>query len=316
MATSRTRLDFYGRLSEAFGANARRDEPLAHHTSYRIGGPAEYFVAVEQLADLVRAVTLAREHGVPCLLLGAGTNVLVADRGVGGLVIRNRCRAWTLLREGEVPLVEAESGVMMPHLAQATAAAGLAGLEWAVGVPGTVGGAVLGNAGAWGGSVAECLRRAQMLLPNGEVAWLGPGDLAYGYRASLLKGAPGQVVRGNAGVVLRATFALRAGDPAALLEAVARYRRERLARQPAEPSAGSVFKNPPGDYAGRLIEAAGLKGARQGQAQISEKHANFIVNLGGARAADVLALIELARRRVLAATGIDLELEVQLVGDW
>ncbi len=320
MANDEGKRDFFAALSEAFGAGTRRAEPMARHTSYRIGGPADYFVVVERAADLAHAVRLAVAYGVPYFVLGAGTNILVADGGVRGLVIHNRCRAHELLPDGDElgagPAVVAESGVLMPHLAAATAAAGYAGLEWAVGVPGTVGGAVLGNAGAWGGSVAAYLRQVELLTASGEVARLGPDEMGYTYRSSRLKRASGQVVRGGGEVVLRASFALRPGDPAALQEAVARLRRERLARQPAEASAGSVFKNPPGDYAGRLIEAAGLKGRRCGQAEISAKHANFFVNLGGARAADVMALVDLARARVKQLFGVDLELEVQLVGDW
>ncbi len=320
MATSEGKADFFAALSEAFGAGARRDEPLARHTSYHIGGPADYFVVVEQAADLARAVRLAVAHGVPYFVLGAGTNVLVADGGIRGLVIQNRCRTYELLPDGDErgtgPAIVAESGVLMPHLAMATATAGYAGLEWAVGVPGTVGGAVVGNAGAWGGSVADCLRHVELLTASGEAASLGPAEMGYAYRSSRLKSAQRQVVRGGGDVVLRASFALRPGDPTALQAAVARYRQERLARQPVEASAGSVFKNPPGDYAGRLIEAAGLKGVRCGRAEVSAKHANFFINLGGARAADVLALIDLARARVKERFGVDLELEVQLVGDW
>jgi UDP-N-acetylmuramate dehydrogenase len=204
---------------------------------------------------------------------------------------------------------------MMPHLAQAAASAGYAGLEWAVGVPGTVGGAVLGNAGAWGGTTADCLRHAEVFR-RGEVVVLRQADLGYAYRASTLKKAPGEVVKGAGDVVLRASFSLRPGDAQALLATIAHFRQQRLASQPVEASAGSTFKNPPGDYAGRLIEAAGLKGTRIGQAQISPKHANFIINLGGAKAEDVLALVNLARQRVKEGAGVELELEVQLVGDW
>ncbi|MHB9092336.1 MAG: UDP-N-acetylmuramate dehydrogenase, partial [Chloroflexota bacterium] len=169
---------------------------------------------------------------------------------------------------------------------------------------------------AWGGSVSERLRYAEMLRPDGTTVVLGKDEMAYRYRGSRLKKAPGEVVAQAGDVVLRASFALRPGDAVALQEKIAQYRRERLERQPQQASAGSVFKNPPGDHAGRLIEAAGLKGTRRGQAQVSEKHGNFIVNLGGATAPDVLALINLARERVKATTGVELELEVQLVGQW
>jgi UDP-N-acetylmuramate dehydrogenase len=190
----------------------------------------------------------------------------------------------------------------------------LAGLEWATGIPGSVGGAVIGNAGAWGGEVASALIHAAVLKPGGAVLEWPAQRFEYGYRTSILKGRGSQAVPQVA--VLEATFALRAADREALEARVAEISVQRKAKQPPGASCGSVFKNPPGDYAGRLIEAVGLKGKRQGRAEISSVHGNFIVNRGGATAADVKALIDLARSTVWARLGVELELEIQLVGDW
>ena len=192
-------------------------------------------------------------------------------------------------------------------------ARGQAGLEWAVSIPGTVGGAVIGNAGAWGGDVASTLLHATVLEADGQVVRWPVDKLDYGYRTSVLKRQTGSERRT---VVLEAEFALRSGERDALEARVAEIRARRKASQPEGATCGSVFKNPPGDYAGRLLEAAGLKGQRIGGAEISTKHANFIVNLGEATAGDVKALIDLARRRVRTHSGVTLELEIELMGDY
>jgi len=198
---------------------------------------------------------------------------------------------------------------MMPKLARLTARRGWAGLEWGTGVPGTVGGSVVGNAGAYGGAMADVLIDAEVLTPAGETAMLPADALKFDYRSSTLKDDPETVV-------LSARFRLRPAAEAALAERMAESVHKRKTQQPALPSSGSVFKNPPGDFAGRLIEAAGLKGLRCGGAEVSTTHANFIVNRGGAIAADMAALIETVRARVRAAFGVDLELEIRLLGDW
>ena len=274
----------------------------------RVGGPADLLVVCRTVEEVVEVVGMAQAYDVPFLLLGSGTNVLVADAGVRGLVVVNRARRVRVEEDGTV---WAEAGAPMAALARETARRGLAGLEWAAGLPGTVGGAVVGNAGAFGGDVASVLRSATVLEPEGTVVERPAEWFEFGYRSSRLKGA-----RGEGWVVLTATFGLRPGDPDALEARVAGALQERRARQPSGATMGSTFKNPPGDYAGRLIEAAGLKGYRIGDAVVSEQHANFILNAGGATAAEVWALIQHVRAEVERQFGVRLELEVERVGEW
>jgi UDP-N-acetylmuramate dehydrogenase len=319
-------------LEAAVGAEAvGTAQPLARHTALRIGGPADLLAVAGNIGELRQAVVLARDHGMPCLVLGGGSNVLVSDSGVRGLVVLNRARAVTFVAPGDSPperggsregRVRAESGASLSRLARKCVARGWAGLEWAAGIPGTVGGAVVGNAGAWGGDVANTLIQATILEAGGSVVEWSVDRLAYGYRTSILKQAPAARGRHSreAGapraVVLAAEFALQAGERSALEARVAEIADRRRATQPPGATCGSVFKNPAGDYAGRLIEAAGLKGRRSGGAEISTIHANFFVNRGGATAADLKALIDLARQEVLTRFGVTLELEIELVGDW
>jgi UDP-N-acetylmuramate dehydrogenase len=296
-----------------------RDQPLARHTALRIGGPADLLVVAETSEALRQAVLLAREHQVPFRVLGGGSNVLVSDAGVRGLVVLNRARATTFQPAGTdaatgAPRVSAESGASFSTVARQCVLRGLAGLEWAATIPGTVGGAVVGNAGAWGGDVASTLVWASV-LERGETVVEWPVErFEYSYRSSILKrqASPGLLPA----VVLEAEFALQQGDRGALETRVADMAARRKASQPSGATCGSVFKNPLGDYAGRLIEAAGLKGACKGNAEISPVHANFVVNRGEAAASDVEALIALARQRVQAHSGITLELEIELVGEW
>lgn len=301
-------------LRTAFGPRLKLGEPLARHTSARVGGPADYLATAESAADLAELVTTARRLGLEPVLLGGGSNVLVSDAGVRGLVIINRARAIEFRATATTrPTVWAESGANLGLLARQCTARGLGGLEWAATVPGTVGGAVFGNAGAHGGDLAGNLVLAAILQQDGRVEQWGPSDLAFAYRTSRLKQAKAQ---GQPLIVLGAELALTEGEPAALQAQVEQYVTHRKRTQPPGASMGSMFKNPPGDYAGRLIEAAGLKGVRLGQVEISTLHANFFVNLGEARAADVFALIHQAHAVVLDRFGVDLELEVELIGDW
>ena len=307
-------------LVDALGTDAvRRDETLARHTSLRIGGPADVLAVAETSGALQRAVALAWEHRVPLRVLGSGANVLVSDAGVRGLVVLNRARAIRFVGlDGDTdegaPGVRAESGASLSTVARQSIRRGLAGLAWAATIPGTVGGAVVGNAGAWGGDVASTLVSASV-LERGETVVEWPVELfEYTYRSSLVKrqAMPGLPPY----VVLEAHFGLQRGDRGALEAQVADMVARRKASQPPGATCGSVFKNPHGDFSGRLIEAAGLKGTTMGNAEISTVHANFVVNHGGATAADVHALIALARREVEARSGIRLELEIQLIGDW
>ena len=307
-------------LEAGLGPDAvRRDQLLARHTALRIGGPADLLAVAETVPALRQAVTLACEHGVPFRVLGAGSNVLVSDTGVRGLVVLNRAKGITFQpsggdASGGAPSVSAESGASLSTVARQSVSRGLAGLEWAATIPGTVGGAVVGNAGAWGGDVASTLVSASVLERGETVVEWHVERFEYNYRSSILKrrAMPGLLPA----VVLEAKFSLQQGDRGALETQVADMTARRKASQPPGATCGSVFKNPRGDFAGRLIEAAGLKGVRMGNAEISPVHANFVVNHGDASAADVHALITLARQRVQTQSGITLELEIQLIGDW
>jgi UDP-N-acetylmuramate dehydrogenase len=319
-------------------ATVHVNQPLARYTALRIGGPADLLAVAGNAEMLRRIVTMAWDYGVPCRVLGAGSNVLVSDAGVYGLIVLNRARSvriWTAGQGSSHPAVgsrrgpgtkpkgqdlaeagaRVESGVSLSTLARQSVARSLAGLEWAVGIPGTVGGAVVGNAGAWGGDVASTLVQARVLEPDGSVAAWPVERFSYGYRSSVLKRqAPAAVSSGKQAVILEAEFALQAGERGALEARIADITARRKASQPPGASCGSVFKNPPGDHAGRLIEAAGLKGRRQGGAEISPVHANFIVNLGQATASDVMALLEQSQQAVHSQFGVALELEIECIG--
>lgn len=281
----------------------RRRHPLAKHTSFNIGGPADYFLETESPAELVAA---CHERSIPYRLLGAGTNLLISDGGLEGAVIRCVNRRWTV----QGSRVLAEAGLKMMRLARICAEHDLIGFEWAIGVPGTIGGAVYQNAGCWGGQLSDVLVATSGLVPGlGPTEWQ-PAELSLGYRSSAFRQGqwPGALVA-------EATIRLEAGDGTAAKREMARLTAERNRAQPIKSkNCGSVFKNPPNDSAGRLVEAAGLRGEREGAAQISEQHANFIINHGGATSADVMALVRRARSRVREHFGVDLELEVEAIG--
>lgn len=307
------------------GIQLLQDEPLTKHTTFRIGGPADWYAAATTLEQLEALPELAREYGLPLTVLGGGSNLLVSDAGIRGLVVVNQARwqgpAEEFRRRRDHPAVSdgqtvAESGVLLAGLARWAIRQGRAGLEWAVSVPGTVGGAVIGNAGAHGSDTAANLAWAVVYYPGCGRLVLGRDELGYVYRSSLLKEQlldPGRMPRP---IVLAAGFDLPPGDPEELGRRADEYLARRRATQPVEPSAGSIFRNPPGDHAGRLIESLGLKGHQIGGAQVSLRHANFIVNVDNARAADVAALINLLRERVHAAAGIALVPEILFVGEW
>ncbi len=296
----------------AAGLEVRRDEPMSAHTTYRIGGPADLFVVADSVERLVLAVRQVKMHGLVPFVLGGGANLLVADAGIRGVVIACRAAGYAFREEGGEVLLQAEAGAALKELARESVARGLEGLEWAVDIPGTLGGAVVGNAGAFGGYIGDCLRTVCVLEPEGTVRELTNRQVGFGYRTSRFKEQP----RAERAVILTATLALRQGDAARLAERAAQYTRRRRERQPTDPSCGSVFKRTANYPAGFLIEQCGLKGERRGSAVISPKHANFIVNLGGATARDVRELIELAKERVWEQFGEELEPEVELVGEW
>jgi UDP-N-acetylmuramate dehydrogenase len=296
-------------------AAIRLNEPLARYTTARIGGPADVLVEAASATDLKSLSVAARKWGLPITILGGGANVLVSDAGLRGLVIINKAKRIEF-REGAQ--VWCESGTVLPTLARECVAHGLAGLEWAVGVPGTVGGAVVGNAGAHGRDVAADLLSATILNEVNEVLDWPKSDLEFEYRSSRIKrqsrGLPAG--RHTPYVVLAATFQLTAADPGELARQANEFNDYRRRTQPPGASLGSMFKNPPGQAAGQLIDQCGLKGTRVGDAEISAVHANFFVNLGQARASDVKTLIDLAQRRVKERFGVELELEIELLGEW
>jgi UDP-N-acetylmuramate dehydrogenase len=278
--------------------------PLAPYCAYRVGGPAEFLYAARDTNALAYAVRLARELGVPLTVLGWATNVLVGDDGLPGLVVLARNERYVL--EGDVLRVEA--GAELPGLVADLARQGLAGLEFAGNIPGSVGGAIVGNAGAYGRAVSDVLVEVQLLEGRVERR-AAPAELAFGYRTSLLKSRPDLVV-------LSATFSLGRGDAGALRDEIARDAELRRGKHPTEyGTCGSYFKNPSRELpAARLIDQSGLKGLTVGRARVSEKHANFLVALEGATAADILALAAEVKRRVREETGIALEEEVRLLG--
>jgi len=282
-----------------------RDEPMSKHTSLHIGGPADYFVRVTTERDLVGAIAVAREHELPVLMLGGGTNMLVSDRGVRGVVLQND---WSETSVDGLTIT-ASSGTPLASVAAVAARNGIAGLEWMATVPGTVGGAVHGNAGAFGSETKDVLLGATLMDLNGD-SWTVPdAELGFAYRTSSLQKTPI--------VVVSARFRGTPGDRASAVKRIKEIANERIAKQPlAQPNTGSICRNPHGDPAGRLIEAAGLKGATEGGAMVSTKHANFIVNVGEAKASDVRALMERCQGEVKAKFGIDLVPEVEMVGEW
>ena len=293
-------------IQRRIGVKTSRDEPLARFTTMRVGGPADLFATIHNVHELRAIVRFARARGIPLTLLGRGSDVVIADAGIRGLVVQNRAEGSRI--DGDRYI--AESGVPMARAATETQKAGLTGLEFGLAVPGTVGGAVWANAGAHDSDVAAILDAAKVLLDDGSEADLSAADLHLRYRDSRLKHHPGEVV-------IEATFQLAPAQPeeiAARLDEIRRWRRD---HQPLGiPSAGSTFRNPDGDSAGRLIDSIGWKGRTHGGATVSEKHANFVVNDRKGTAADVRALVDEVAAAVEHETGVRLEPEVVFLGDW
>jgi UDP-N-acetylmuramate dehydrogenase len=292
------------RAAAVLGPLARRDVPLGPMTTYRVGGPAALHVVVEDEETLARLAAAVAASGVPVLVVGRGSNLLVADAGFAGLAVTLGEEFATVEIVGE--RVAAGGAASLPVVARRTAAAGLTGFEWAVGVPGSIGGAVRMNAGGHGSDLAQVLVGVRVLdLDSGEDVQVPAADLDLGYRHSAI---------GPAHLVLGADLQLTTGDRTRAETAIADIVRWRREHQPGGANAGSVFTNPPGDSAGRLIDAAGARGLRIGTAHVSPKHANFIQADVGGRAADVVALMAEVRRRVEEHTGVRLEIETRLAG--
>jgi UDP-N-acetylmuramate dehydrogenase len=294
----------YARL----GDKVKENVSLAPYTSARIGGPADILITAESADELARIIKLVQKLELDYLMLGGGSNVLVSDKGVRGVVVLNRAKG-VRFHNGDQHSVTVESGVIFSNLANRCASKGLGGLEWAATVPGTVGGAVYGNAGAFGGDIAGNLIWAELLTENGREKFTAE-QMGYGYRTSILK-------RGELdAIVLSAELSLKDSTKEEATTNIEQFSAHRKATQPPGASMGSMFKNPNGDYAGKLIEAAGLKGTRIGNAEISPLHGNFFINHGTTRAEDIRALILLVMKTVKEKQGVDLELEIELVGEW
>jgi UDP-N-acetylmuramate dehydrogenase len=295
-------------LYAKLGDRVKENVSLAPYTSARIGGPADILITADSADDLARIIKLLHKQDLDYVMLGGGSNVLVSDKGVRGVVVLNRAKA-VRFHNGDQPSVTVESGVIFSNLANRCASKGLAGLEWAATVPGTIGGAVYGNAGAFGGDVAGNLMWAELLTDNGREKFTVE-QMGFGYRTSVLKRNEIDAI------VLSAEFSLKNSTKEEVTVKIEQFSAHRKATQPPGASMGSMFKNPAGDYAGRLIEAAGLKGTRIGNAEISPLHGNFFVNHANTKAEDIRALIQLVQKTVKEKLGILLELEVELIGEW
>jgi UDP-N-acetylmuramate dehydrogenase len=280
--------------------------PMANYTSFHIGGPADLLVMPESLKEIRDLMTLGREMKVPVTIIGNGSNLLVRDGGIRGVVIKLGNALTQMQADGEH--ITADCGVSLAALSNFAAREGLTGLEFAVGIPGSVGGAVLMNAGAYDGDMSKVVESASVLLPDGSIAEVKKDEFDFSYRHSSIQDHPG--------VILRVVFCLKQGDKAAIQAKMDDFMNRRRTKQPLElPSAGSMFKRPPGYFAAALIDEAGLRGYRVGDAQVSEKHTGFVVNRGHATAKDVLQLIKDVQDKVYAFKGVRLEPEVRIIGE-
>jgi UDP-N-acetylmuramate dehydrogenase len=306
-------------LGEVFGDRLQVNVSLKRYTAARIGGNADVMITVSSSSELEKVSRYLWQANIPFIIIGSGSNVLISDAGVRQVVILNRAKKIVFNLQSLHPTVWVESGVNFGVLARKAATHGLSGLEWAAGIPGTVGGAIYGNAGAHGSDMSKNLLMAKILhrRPTSEdkrheilqEEW-PVKRFEFAYRSSVLKRQPNQVA------VLSAQLRLNQKTPEAVQAKMDEYAALRRSSQPGGASMGSIFKNPPGDYAGRLIEAAGLKGRKIGKVEVSEKHANFFINQDSATASDYEALIRLVHKEVLKKQGVNLELEIELLGDW
>lgn len=283
------------------------DERMDRHTTFRIGGPADFFVIPETIEQLAQTVRICREQKVPFYILGNGSNLLVGDKGYRGVIIQVYKNLNAVHTDGQV--ISAQAGAMLSVIAKQALAHGLAGFEFASGIPGTLGGAVVMNAGAYGGEMKDIIRKVTVLTPEGKIQTI-PGDqMEFGYRTS--------IVEKKSLIVLSAVIELENGNSEEIRSRMEELKRKRTSRQPLElPSAGSTFKRPQGYFAGKLIMDAGLQGFTVGGAQVSEKHCGFVVNRGGASAADVRELMRQVTEKVQERFGVTLEPEVKMLGEF
>lgn len=309
----------YRELTHILKNGVQRKEPLSRHTTFCIGGPADYFVTPASSEELKKTLLLCKKEKIPYTILGNGSNLLVSDQGVRGVVIHMQHEAipgiktsvsdTVYKKKDDMYFLTAQAGQMLAKTAVQAARWGLCGLEFAAGIPGSLGGAVVMNAGAYGSEIQDFLVSVEVMDEEGQECSLKKEDLKYGYRTSLLQN--------QKYIVLKAVFALRQGDPEQIQSTIRKFNVARREKQPLEfPSAGSAFKRPEGNYAGKLIMEAGLRGTQIGGAQISEKHCGFIINTGSATAEDVICLMRKVREKVKEQTGILLEPEVKLIGEF
>ncbi len=291
-------------LGQKLKEGVKVNEPMSRHTSWQVGGPADYFLCPADTSELKEIVRFGRSRALPLYIFGNGTNLLVLDGGIRGLVVKIGEYFNYVRRSGD--RLEAGAGTQMTNLARSAAQEGLAGIEFAAGIPGSLGGAAVMNAGAFGCYIGERIDAVRLISYKGESLTLEREEIKFGYRTSNLPGK---------GIVVEVILKLKKGHPADSLEMIEHFLRERSLRHPELPSAGSVFRNLPGQPAGKIIEEIGLKGMSIGGAEVSCKHANFIVNNGYATAKDILSLIETVRRKVREECNLELQPEVKIIGE-
>jgi UDP-N-acetylmuramate dehydrogenase len=297
-------------LREVFGTRLQENVSMSNYCTARVGGKVPALIIIHTLEDMVHAAQTLWDLSLPFIILGSGSNILVSDKGLEQVVLHNRAHNLKIDTRSDMPSIYAESGVILGTVARQSALRGLSGMEWAAPVPGTVGGAVYGNAGAHGGDMKSSLKMAEILhKTKGVEAW-PVEDLDYHYRSSIIKREHLPVV------ILSAVFNVVRSSREEAWERINQFQSHRKDTQPPGASMGSTFKNPANDYAGRLIEAAGLKGRRVGRAMISPIHANFIINLGGATAQEIWSLMKIAREQVNEKFGVVLEPEIELIGEF
>lgn len=301
--------DWIDRLPEAVGVSEnqiKRNEPMSRHTTFHIGGPADFMIQPD-LKQLELVIAYCTKEQIPYTIIGNGSNLLVGDGGIRGLVIELAAPASKIRVQGN--RIYAECGALLSKVAGTAADAGLTGMEFAAGIPGSIGGAVFMNAGAYGGEMQQIVESVDILRPDGSRVCIDGADMEFGYRHSVLQREPG--------IVCAVTLSLQPGNPEQIRSYMKELRDKRVEKQPLEyPSAGSTFKRPEGYFAGKLIMDAGLRGFRVGDAQVAKKHCGFVVNRGKATAADVISLTDAVRERVKEQFGVELELEVKRIGEF
>ena len=304
----RSCMSLYEKLCDILGEKCVfADEPMSRHTTFRIGGPADYFAVPCDTEGVKKVIGLCKEEEVPYYILGNGSNLLVGDKGYRGVVIQIYKNMSGIHAEGN--RIYAQAGALLSRIASEALSHSLKGFEFASGIPGTLGGAVMMNAGAYGGEMKQVLESVVVMTPEGEVKTLREDELELGYRTSI-------VAKKNY-IVLEAVIRLEPGDAGDIRSYMEELKEKRVSKQPLEyPSAGSTFKRPEGYFAGRLIEDAGLRGFQVGNAQVSQKHCGFVINRGGATAAEVISLMEQVADKVEAASGVRLEPEVKRIGEF